>query len=184
VKPCLGKELLDHVTQDMVLTVKRTIAIFLCLATIAGLSCSRMSAQSNSQPTMTELLRILRITTRRIRVPNHPDYVWDIQVLNSTLVKPQGTNPQGLTTATWLLSMRDKGHDVYEFTLPERNGAFSQGDFELCKEVACAGQYSLKWLKQPLYSADGTQCLLAEFSNLGDEGSTAYIALIRVHNKP
>ena len=98
--------------------------------------------------------------------------------------KVRGKQPKGLTNITGLLSMRDTGHDVYEFTLPERGGAYSQGDFEFCKEVSCSGQYSIRWLKQPVYSADGMQCLLGEFSNIDDEKPSAYVALIRVRNKP
>jgi hypothetical protein len=147
--------------------------------------CPCLVAQQNVQPpTVSELLRILRITTFRVRTPAHPDEVWDIKMLPRDEAKPRGAHPKGLTEITGLLSMRDTGHDVYEFTLPERGGAYSQGDFELCKEISCSGQYSIHWLKRPVYSADGTQCLLGEFSNLGDETPSAYLALIRVRNKP
>jgi len=59
-----------------------------------------------------------------------------------------------------------------------------QGDFELCKEISCSGQCSVHWLKKPTYSADGTQRRIGEFSNLEDEKTSAYIALVRVRNKP
>jgi hypothetical protein len=80
--------------------------------------------------------------------------------------------------------MRDKGGNVYEFTLPEKSGAFSQGDFDLCKKTTCAGQNSVKWLKHPVYAADGTQCLLAEFLNLDDEDGPGYIALVVARSRP
>jgi len=110
--------------------------------------------------------------------------VWDINLLPRGDVKTHGTQPKGLTKSTGLLSMREVGHDMYQFTLPERGGAYSQGDFELCKEISCFGQYSVHWLKRPIYSADGTQCLLGEFSNSEDEKPSAYVALVRVRNKP
>jgi len=133
---------------------------------------------------MPELERILRITTFRVRVPDHPDFVWDIKGLKREEAKPRGANPIGLTKRTGLLSMREKGDGVYEFTLPERDGAYSQGDFDLCKQLSCSEQYSVKWFKYPIYSSDGTQCLLGEFSNIGDEHPTAYIALVRTTTKP
>ena len=154
-------------------------ALFVCVF------CPCLVAQQNTQsPTISELLRILRITTFRVRTPAHPDEVWDIKILPRKEAKARGMHPKGLTEITGLLSMRDIGHDVYEFTLPERGRAYSQGDFELCKETSCSGQYSVHWLKRPVYSADGTQCLLGEFSNMGEEKPSAYIALIRVRNKP
>jgi len=147
--------------------------------------CSLVVAQQENQPpTVNELLRILRIKTFRVRRPASSDEVWDLKVLPRGEVKPHSTKSKGLTTGTGLLSMRDTGNDRYEFTLPERGGAYSQGNFELCKEISCSGQYSVNWLKRPLYSADGTQCLLAEFSNSEDEKPSAYIALVRVRNKP
>jgi hypothetical protein len=133
---------------------------------------------------MAELLRILRITTIRVRTPAQKDNVWDIRVVKRQELKPRGSQPKGLTPSTSLLAMRDKGNDVYEFTLPEAGGAYSQGEFELCKEADCAGQYSLRWLKHPIYSADGSQCVLADFSNLGEQEPSAYVALVRVNNKP
>lgn len=152
-------------------------AIFVC--------CPSLVAQQEAQPpTVSELLRILKIKTFRVRTPASPDEVWDIKVLPRGDVKARGSQPKGLTKSAGLLSMRDVGHDVYEFTLPERGGAYSQGDFELCKETPCSGQYSVHWLKRPTYSTDGTQCLLGEFSNLEDEKPSAYIALVRVRNKP
>jgi hypothetical protein len=148
-------------------------------------SCPALVAQQEAQmPTVRELIRILKIKTFRVRTPASPDEVWDIKVLPRGDVKAHSAQPKGLTKSTGLLSMRDVGHDVYEFTLPERGGAYSQGDFELCKETSCSGQYSVHWLKRPTYSADGTQCLLGEFSNLEDEKPSAYVALIRVRNKP
>lgn len=99
-------------------------------------------------------------------------------------LKPQSINPQGLTKSKWLLSMLDTGAGKYEFTLPELDRAFSQGIFEICKEISCEGIYSVKWFKQPLYSADGTQCILGEFSNLDDVKPSAYIALVRARSFP
>jgi hypothetical protein len=160
----------------------KTSAILVLLAILV--SCPSLVAQQEAQPTVSELLRILKIKTFRVRTPVSPDEVWDLKLLPRGDVKADGTQPKDLTKSTGLLSMRDAGHDVYEFTLPERGGAYSQGDFELCKEISCSGQYSVHWLKRPIYSADGTQCLLGEFSNLEDEKPSAYIALVRVRNKP
>ena len=154
-------------------------AVFVC-----AFHPSLVAQQNVQPPTVSELLRILQITIFRVRTPAHPDEVWDIKMLPRDESKPRGTHPKGLTEITGLLSMRDTGHDVYEFTLPERGGAYSQGDFKLCEEVNCSGQYSIRWLKRPVYSTDGTQCLLGEFSNSDDEKPTAYVALIRVRNKP
>ena len=161
----------------------KTCAILVLSAIVV--SCPALVAQQEAQPpTVSELLRILKIKTFRVRTPASPDEVWDIKLLPRGDVKAHSTQPEGLTKSTGLLSMRDVGHDVYEFTLPERGGAYSQGDFELCKEISCSGQYSVHWLKRPMYSADGTQCLLGEFSNLEDEKPSAYVALVRVRNKP
>jgi hypothetical protein len=147
--------------------------------------CPFLIAQQQAQPTtVSELLRILRIKTFRVRTPLSSDEVWSIKLLPRGEVKLRGNQPKGLTKGMGLLSMRDMGHGVYEFTLPERGGAYSQGDFELCKEVSCSGQYSVDWMKRPIYSADGRQCLLAEFSNLDGEKPSAYIALVRMRNKP
>jgi hypothetical protein len=154
------------------------------LSAIAVCCSLLVFSQENQPPTVNELLRILRIKTFRVRTPVSSGEVWDIKVLPRGEVKPRSTKSEGLTTGTGLLSMRDTGNDVYEFTLPERGGAYSQGNFELCKEISCSGQYSVHWLKRPSYSADGTQCLLGEFSNLEDEKPSAYIALVRVRNKP
>jgi hypothetical protein len=163
--------------------VMKTCAILLLSAIV--FFCPASVAQQEAQPpTVSELLRILRIKTFRVRTPASDDEVWDIKVLPRGDVKTHGTQAKGLTKRTGLLSMRDVGHDVYEFTLPERGGAYSQGNFELCKETSCSGQYSVHWLKRPTYSADGTQCLLAEFSNLEEKKPLAYIALVRVRNKP
>ena len=130
-----------------------------------------------------ELLKILRIKTFRVRTLNDP-WVWDIKVLKQSEVKPLGKPDRPGSPGLGLIALRDIGNDVYEFTLPERGGAFSQGKFELCKEIECAGQYSTRWLKLPKYSFDGTQCLLAEFENLGEDGPSAYIALVRVRSHP
>jgi len=80
--------------------------------------------------------------------------------------------------------MQETRSGVYQFNLPERRGAYSQGEFELCKEIPCEGQWSIKWLERPSYSADGSQCVLAEFTNLSDEKPSAVIALVNVRNKP
>lgn len=164
--------------------VMKCSGILLLSTIVASMICPGLVAQQNAPPTVGELLRILRVTTFRVRTPAHPDEVWDIKVLPRDQVKVSGAEPKGLTKLNGLLSLRDMGHDVYEFTLPERNGAYSQGEFELCREISCSGQYSIHWLKRPIYSADGTQCLLGKFSNLGDAEPTAYIALVRVGNKP
>ena len=170
-------------TNRRTVLVMKTCAILVLLAIVV--SCSALVAQQEAQPpTVSDLLRILRIKTFRVRTPASPDEVWDIKLLPRGDVKSDSTQPKGLTKSTGLLSMRDVGHDVYEFTLPERGGAYSQGDFELCKEISCSGQYSVHWLKKPTYSADGTQCLPGEFSNFVDEKPSAYIALVRVPNKP
>src|ERR1700680_1012714 len=134
---------------------------FLAVALVlsSALVSPSVAQQSNQPPNMTELLRILRITTIRVRTPAQKDNVWDIRVVKRQELKPPGSQPKGLTLSTSLLAMRDKGNDVFEFTLPETGGAYSQGEFELCKEVNCAAQYSLRWLKHPIYSADGTQCV-------------------------
>lgn len=159
---------------------------FACILAGFALFPLGLSGQSTAkqQPTTAELLRILRVTTMRIRMPDDSRNVWNLVVLKHTEVKPRGLNPVALTVRTGLFSMRDKGHDVYEFTLPEKSGAFSQGDFDLCEETSCAGQYSLKWLKHPAYSSDGTQCLLAEFSNLDDHDGMKYIALVIARSRP
>ena len=105
-------------------------------------------------------------------------------MLRKDELKPQSINPVGLTKSKWLLSMQDIDDGRYKFTLPELNGGFSQGVFEVCKEVSCEGIYSVKWLKQPLYSSDGTQCILGEFSNLDDVKPSAYITLVRARSFP
>jgi hypothetical protein len=151
---------------------------------LSAVFCPFLAAQQETPPTVSELLRILRIKTFRVRTPASSDEVWDLKMLPRSEVKVHGTKPKGLTPSMGLLSMRDVGNDVYEFTLPERGGAYSQGNFEVCKEISCSGQYCIHWLKRPLYSGDGTQCLLGEFSNLEDEKPSAYIALVRVRNKP
>src|ERR1700761_2099520 len=100
------------------------------------------AAPRQQQLTNAELLRILRITTMRIRMPQDPRNVWSFAVLRHDQVKAKSSNPRALTDRTGLLSLRDKGDSIYEFTLPEKSGAFSQGDLDLCKETSCAGQYS------------------------------------------
>jgi hypothetical protein len=169
----------------MLLVMRHVVRSLVCSAMIPLMWPSQLSAnQAHQQPTTAELLRILRITTMRVRMPRDSRDVWSLTVLKRDQVKPKGTNPATLTERTGLLSLREKGNDSYEFTLPEKNGAYSQGDFDLCRETACAGQYSLKWLKHPVYSIDGTQCLLAEFSNLGDEEVTGYLALVVARSRP
>ena len=148
------------------------------------LLAARSLAQSGPPPTSGELLRILRITSFRVRVPSDPKDVWDIQVLRPNQLKVTGTRPKGLTAPTELLAFRDKGESLYEFTLPEKGGAFSQGDFDLCKQISCEGQYSLKWLRKPRYSIDGNQCVLAEFANLSDVKPSAFIVLVRARSSP
>jgi hypothetical protein len=157
---------------------------FVVIAMLFVLSSVPLSAQHGTPPNPHELLNILRITTFRIRVPIDPANVWDIKILKPDELKSKGSQPLGLTRPTYLFSMREKESGVYEFTLPERSGAFSQGDFELCKETSCEGQYGVKWLKQPAYSADGNQCVLAEFSNLSDAKPSAFIALVRARSRP
>lgn len=152
---------------------------------LSAVFTSFLVAQQETQPpTVSELLHILRINTFRVRTPASSNEVWDLKILPRNEVKVHGAKPKGLTPSLGLLSMRDLGNHVYEFTLPERGGAYSQGNFEMCEEISCSGQYSIRWLKRPLYSADGTQCLLGELSNLEDETPSAYIALVRIRNKP
>jgi hypothetical protein len=163
--------------------MRSSVRVLIALVAL-GFSLRLVLAQTHQQPSTSELMRILRITTMRVRMPEDPSDVWSLTVVKHTQVRPQGRNPTALTTRTGLFSMRDKGGDVYEFTLPERSGAFSQGDFNLCKETTCGGQYSVKWLKHPVYSADGTQCLLAQFSNLNDQDGSSYIALVVARSRP
>jgi len=166
-------------------TTKPIASIVLMLIAVAGVGYRCVSAQQTSPPvTVPELLRILRITTFRVHTPSHAGAVWDIKILKPDELKPRGGTPKGLTTRTDLLSLRDLGNDVYEFTLPQRDGAYSQGNFELCKEHSCSGQYEILWLKQPEYSTDGSQCLLGKLSNFEDEHPSAYIALVRVNSTP
>jgi hypothetical protein len=164
--------------------MNKLVATLALTAVCAGPFCQRFSGQQTTHLTTAELLRILRISTFRIRVSQHKGDVWDIKMLRKDDLKPQSINPQGLTKSKWLLSMLDTGAGKYEFTLPELDRAFSQGIFEICKEISCEGIYSVKWFKQPLYSADGTQCILGEFSNLDDVKPSAYIALVRARSFP
>jgi hypothetical protein len=161
----------------------RCIAV-LALTVLFCCGVSPLFAQHGAAPTTTELLRILRITTYRVRVPADTDHVWDLQVLKSDDVKRTGPQPRGLTTSTGLLSLREGANGVYQFTLPERGGASSQGEFDLCKSISCEGQWSIRWLETPWYSMDGSQCILAQFSNLSDSKPSAVIALVKVRNKP
>jgi len=172
------------ISSAFMLSKKRTAAIILLLlGSIGAVGTGLAAQQAAPPPSMPELLRILRITTFRVRTQRESDFVWNIIVLPREEARPRGANPKGLTRRTALLSLREKEDGVYEFTLPESKGAYSQGDFELCKEISCAGQYDIRWLKQPAYSSDGTQCILGEFSNLGDAQPSAYVALVRVRSK-
>jgi hypothetical protein len=103
-------------------------------------------------------------------------------VLKPDQLKRTGIQPKGLSAPTALLSLQERANGVYQFTLPERRGAFSQGEFELCKVVSCEGQWSVKWLKTPRYSVDGSQCILAEFTNLSDQKPSALIALVKTRS--
>jgi hypothetical protein len=143
-----------------------------------------LNSQYGTQPNTKELLNLLRVTTFRIRVSLDPADVWDIKILKPEQLKKSSTHPKGLTKPSYLFSMREKSSGIYEFTLPELNGAFSQGDFELCKETSCEGQYGIKWLKEPLYSAEGDQCVFGEFSNLSDSTPSAYFVLVRARSRP
>jgi hypothetical protein len=162
----------------------KTFSATIMLAVLAPLAlCQSARTQQTAPPTTMELLRILRITTFRVRVPSQNGYTWNMVILPHKDLRPAGTNPPNLTKYTGLLSMRRTGGDKYEFTLPDRGGSYSQGDFDVCKETACDGQYSIKWLKQPTYSADGTQCVLGEFSNeFADQAAPSFIVLVRVRN--
>jgi hypothetical protein len=146
----------------------------LCCGLLSGAS----GQQTQAPPTAAELLNILRITTFRVYAPEAVNYVWDIKMLRKTQLLPSGPKPLGLTKYTGLLSFRDVGDRVYEFTLPERQGRYSQGKFDICKGIECGGQTSIHWLKQPRYSANGSQCVLAEFtSDIGDKPD-AYLTLV------
>ncbi len=161
---------------------RRSVARLLLLITVLVNADLVLSAQTQRASVSTaEMLKILRIQTFRVRTPAGL-YVWNIVVLKKQDVRPPGQPKSGFSVGTGLLALRDTGEDVYEFTLPEHDGAFSQGKFELCKHIECSGQYSLKWLKTPRYSNDGNQCLLAEFGNLGEDAPSAYIALVRTRS--
>jgi hypothetical protein len=101
----------------------------LAFAALLSLWAQPLLSQHGSPPTTVELLRILRITTYRVRVPANADHVWDIQVLKREDVKRQSLNPEGLTVSAALLSMQETQNGIYKFNLPERGGASSQGDF-------------------------------------------------------
>jgi hypothetical protein len=83
---------------------------------------------------MAELLKILSIQTFRVRTPVDP-HVWNIEVLKKQDIRPLGQPKGSFAAGTGLLAFRDIGEGVYEFTLPEHGGAFSQGKFELCKHI-------------------------------------------------
>jgi hypothetical protein len=162
--------------------VCRTLVVLaLIVSLVQGLELCLFAQTQQRSVTNAELLKILKIKTFRVRTLPDP-WVWNIEVVNKKDVRAVGQPKNGLWAGIGLLALRDIGNDVYEFTLPEHSGAFSQGKFELCKQVECAGQYSLKWLKSPRYSLDGTQCLLAEFEKLGEDSPSAYIALHRTRS--
>jgi hypothetical protein len=77
--------------------------------------------------------------------------------------------------------MQSSPDGVLKFTLTENRQGTSQGDFELCKQVNCAGQYGVKWLKTPRYAADGSQCVLAEYYRLNEKQPSAYVALVLIN---
>lgn len=136
-------------------------------------------ADENAPPTMQELLNVLQIRTYRLRAPS--EGLWDIEVLKPAQLRPQSAAPRGLTTATFLFAMREDEGGAYEFTLPESNGGFSQGKFELCKQVDCSGAYAVNWLKQPRYSEDGSQCVVAEYYFFDEKQPSAYVVLVKAN---
>lgn len=160
---------------------RSVVRLVLLLTVLVNVNLVSSEQTQRASVSTAELLKILKIQTFRVRTLGDP-YVWNIVVLKKQDVRPPGQPKTGFTVGTGLLALRDIGEGVYEFTLPEHDGAFSQGKFEMCKHIECAGQYSLKWLKTPRYSDDGDQCLLAEFENLGEDATSAYIALVRTRS--
>ena len=150
------------------------------LLVIAGMAT--LSAQTHV--TTDELLGILGIHAFRVHVPNDPAYVWSIELLKSTDVKPAAKRPSGLSRYTKLLALRELPSDEIEFTLPDARGS-SKGQLNLCEEgVSCKGQYSISWKKSPTYSADGEQCLIAEITNEADQRPSLFLALTRARSRP
>jgi hypothetical protein len=157
----------------------RSLAVIPVVGLVATLMMpSAGLSQTNRPPTMTELLSVLQIHTLRIRLPTQGQ--WEIRALKPSEILPRSHKPKGLSTKTHLLAMQMGDRDgVFKFTLPQHQG-FSQGNFELCKEVSCDGQLSFKWLKTPRCSVDGSQCILIEYYQFGQKRPSAYIALVRV----
>ena len=157
----------------------RYIAV-LFLLSVAG--TTTLSAQAHV--TLDELAGILNIHVFRVRVPTDAAYVWSIEVLKSSAVKPTGKRPTGLSRTPKLLAFRDVGSDQIEFTLPDARGS-SKGQLNLCEEgVSCKGQYSISWKRTPAYSADGEQCVVAEITNEMDQQPSLFLALVRARSRP
>jgi hypothetical protein len=128
--------------------------------------------------TTSELARILGVKVFRVHFPLSHNGQWTISVLKPKEVKISNTRSVGLTTTLGLFAFREtEKESVYQYTLPEAKGVFSQGKLDICKEIECGGQHDIEWFKTPRYSADGTQCLLAKIS-VFESGEIAYLALV------
>jgi hypothetical protein len=157
--------------------------MFSKIGAVLLLTCSLCNG-SGKDLSPKELLYILNIQTWRVRVPASDAYTWTFKVIPKELRKPMNPRPFNLSKgANYLLALRGIRENKFDFVLPGPSGT-SRGVLDLCEEGLSCEYYSYSWLDKPECSADGDQCVLAQFTvGFGNE-PTQYLVLVQARSRP
>jgi hypothetical protein len=134
-----------------------------------------------------ELIEILGIKSWRVPMPRDESMEWSIEVVDYIPRKYTRINRQRLNLQRKaLVALRDKGKDLYEFTL--KQSGTGQGDLEIniCseqekRENRCDNSYGIDWFEVPKPYDDGTKFVIAEISQMVGQSPRKQIILEPVH---
>jgi len=134
-----------------------------------------------------ELIEILGIKSWRVPMPKDESMEWSIEIVDYVPRKYTRINTQRLNLQKKaLVALRDKGKDVYEFTLKQKGTG--QGDLEIniCTGTAksenqCDDSYGIDWFDVPKPYDDGTKFVIADISQMVGQSPRKQIILELVH---
>lgn len=134
-----------------------------------------------------ELIEILGIKSWRVPMPKDESMEWSIEIVDYVPRKYTRINIRRLNLRRKaLVALRDKGKDIYEFTLKQTGTG--QGDLEIniCteqdkREDQCDNSYGIDWFDVPKPYDDGTKFVIAEISQMIGQSPRKQIILEPVH---
>jgi len=130
-----------------------------------------------------ELIEILAIKSWRVPMPKDESMEWSIDIVDFLPRKYTRINIRRLNLQKKaLVALRDKGKDIYEFTLKQSGTGQGDLDINICTEQEkrdsqCDNSYSIDWFDVPKPYDDGTKFVIADIKQMVGQSPRKQIVL-------